>query len=127
MTMNLTTPEAIAFLVCVPLCLTLVALFVSWRYRLQVQTAMAEKSGAGFESAGSDQAESANGSVILPGLTIRWIHAESDPPEPSGPLYKAIALGQIRQRRNWSFWRSAARPLFTWFFRASRWSRGWSM
>ncbi len=103
MTINLTTPEAVAFLLGVPLCLTLVALVVSWRYRLQVQTAMAENSGAGLESTGSDQAESANGSVVPPGLAIRWIHAESDPAEPSGPLYKAIALGQIRQRRNWIF------------------------
>lgn len=103
MAMNLTTPEAVAFLIGPPLCLILVALFISWRYRLQVQATMAANSAADFESAGLAHAESANAPEINAPLRIHWIHADSDPAEPSGPLYKAIALGQIRQRRNWIF------------------------
>ena len=58
--MNLTTPEAVAFLIGPPLCLILVALFISWRYRLQVQAAMAANSAADFESAGRGRHGAAN-------------------------------------------------------------------
>lgn len=107
--MNISPITAVALVLGAPLCVFLISLLVSWRYRLQVEKAM----GSTASTTGSVPAVPGQAPPPPP-LSIRWISAGRDAEEP-GPRYTWIAWNQLGQRRRLvqrAFWVAGALHFF---------------